>query len=103
MRSVHRTIRAPSFLANIRLKLALLFRIGFRSMRRSEIHVNIKVNLVALNRRRRRFCVRHTIYHIYQGHRRQYSGNSACVYGTCSVKNKMENETNLTDCTSNET
>jgi hypothetical protein len=25
----------------------------------------------------------------------------ACVYGVCIVKNKIENETNLTDCTSN--
>jgi hypothetical protein len=52
MRSVHRTLRASSFLANIRLKLALLFRTGFRSIRRGEIHMNIEVNLDALNRRR---------------------------------------------------
>jgi len=53
------------------------------------------------NRRRRRFCVPRKIHHIYQGQRRQYAGKCACVYGVCSVKNKIENETNLTDCTSN--
>jgi hypothetical protein len=48
-------------------------------------------------RRRRRFCVRRTMYHIYPGQRRPYAGNCACVYGICSGKNKIENETNLTD------
>jgi len=33
---------------------------------RSGIHINLKIDAVALNRRRRRFCVRLTIYHIYQ-------------------------------------
>jgi hypothetical protein len=33
--------------------------------------------------------------------RRQYAVKCACVYTLCSVKNKIENETNLTDCTSN--
>jgi len=33
------------------------------------------------NRRRRRFSVRRTIRHIYQGQWRQYAGNCACVYG----------------------
>jgi hypothetical protein len=53
------------------------------------------------NRRRRRFCVRRIMYHIYPEQRRQDAGKCACVYGICSVKNKIENETNLTDCTSN--
>jgi hypothetical protein len=66
MRSVQRTLRAPSFLAIISPKLALLCRTGFRPIRRSEIHMNIKVDLDALNRRRRRFYLRRT-YHIYQG------------------------------------
>jgi hypothetical protein len=30
------------------------------------MHINFKINAVALNRRRRRFCVRRTICHIYQ-------------------------------------
>jgi hypothetical protein len=66
MRSVHRTLRSPSFLANIRPKVALLFRKGFKSKRRSEIHMNIKVDPDALNRRRSRFYLRCTC-HIYQG------------------------------------
>jgi hypothetical protein len=67
MRSVRRTLRAPSFVANIRINLALLFRRHFRWIRRSEIHMNIKVYLDATNRRRRRFYRRRTC-HIYQGH-----------------------------------
>jgi hypothetical protein len=30
-----------------------------------------------------------------------YAVKCACVYDVCSVKNKMENETNLKDCTNN--
>jgi hypothetical protein len=52
-------------------------------------------------RRRRRFCVRRTVYHICLGQWRQYAGECACVYCICSVKNKIENETRLTDCTCN--
>jgi hypothetical protein len=52
------------------------------------------------NQRRRRFCV---CPEIYQGQRRQYAGKCACVYGVCRVKNKIENETSLTDCASNPT
>jgi len=36
---------------------------------RSEIHINLKIDADVLNRRRRRFCVRRTIYHIYQWQR----------------------------------
>jgi hypothetical protein len=64
---------------------------------RSEIHINLKIDADVLNRRRCRFCVRRKTYHIYQCQRRQYSGKCACVYGVCSVKNKIVNEINLTD------
>jgi hypothetical protein len=37
---------------------------------RSEIHMNSKIDADALNRRRRRFCIRRKIYHIYQEQRR---------------------------------
>jgi hypothetical protein len=73
----------------------------FHKLRRSEIRINPKIDADALNRRRRRFCVRHKIYHIYQGQRRQYPGKCACVYSVRSVKNKIENETNPIDCISN--
>jgi hypothetical protein len=73
----------------------------FTTSWRSEIHINLKIDAYALNRHRRRFCVRRTIYHIYHGQRRQYADKCACVYGVCSVKNKIENETKLTDCNSN--
>jgi hypothetical protein len=66
MRNVHRKLRAPFLLANTRPNLALQFRKGFSSMRRTEIHMNIKADLDALNKRRRRFYLRRTC-HIYQG------------------------------------
>jgi hypothetical protein len=62
---------------------------------------NLKIDADALNRGRRRFCIRRKVYHIYQVQWMQYAGNFACVYGLCSVKNKIEIETNLSDCTSN--
>jgi hypothetical protein len=68
---------------------------------RSKIHKDLKIDADALNRRRRRFCFRHATYHTYQGQCRKYAGKRAFVYDICSVKNKIENETNLTDCTSN--
>jgi ribosomal protein S27AE len=60
----------------------------------------IKIDVDDINRRWRRFCARCTVYHIYQGQSRQYAGKFTCVYGIYSVKNNIENETNLTDCTS---
>jgi len=47
--------------------------------------MNLKIDADALNRRRRRVCVRRTIYHIYEWRWRQYAGKCACVYGICSV------------------
>jgi hypothetical protein len=73
----------------------------FQTLCRREIHINLKIDADALNRRRRRFYVRRTISQIYQGQRRQYAGKGACVYGVCCVKNKVENETNVTDGTCN--
>jgi hypothetical protein len=73
----------------------------FKTLWRSGIDINLKIDADALNRRRRRFCVRRTIYHIYQGYWRLYAVKCACVYVICIVKNKVENETSLTDCTFN--
>jgi hypothetical protein len=64
----------------------------FRTLWRSEIRINLKIDADALNRRRRRFCVRRSIYHIYQRHRRQYVDKCAGVYGICILKNKIENQ-----------
>jgi hypothetical protein len=80
---------------------AFLLQTRFATLWRSEIHKNLKIDADALNRRRRRFYVRRTTYRIYQGQCRKYAGKRACVYDICSVKNKIENETNLTNCTSN--
>jgi hypothetical protein len=94
-------MRGPSVLPKSQWNRAILLRTRLTTLWRSEIHINLKIDADALNRRRRRFCVRRTTYHIYPGERRQNAGKCACVYGVCSVKNKIENETNLTDCTSN--
>jgi hypothetical protein len=64
------------------------------------MNINLKIDDDALNRRRRRSFVRRSMCHIYQGERRQCASRCACVYGICRVKNKIENETNHTDCTS---
>jgi hypothetical protein len=101
MRSIRPTLRGLSFLPKTQRNRAVLYRTRFTTLWRSEVHNNKKIDADALNRRRRRFCFRRTIYHIYPGQRRQYAGKCACVYGICSVKNEIENETNLTDCTFN--
>jgi hypothetical protein len=101
MRSTHRTLRKPSLLLKTQRNRAVLLRTRFKTLCRSEIYINLKIDADALNRRRRLFCVRSTMYHIYPGQRRQDAGKCACVYGISSVKNKIENETNLTDYISN--
>jgi len=63
---------------------------------RIENHFNLKFDIDALNRRRRRFCFRHTISHICQGERKQYACKCAWLCGICSAKNKIENEINPT-------
>jgi hypothetical protein len=73
----------------------------FQTLWRSEKHITLKIDADALNRRRRRFYVRRIISHIYAGQLKQYAGQCACVYSVCTVNNKIENETHLTDCTSN--
>jgi hypothetical protein len=101
MRSIHRTLRRPALLPKTQRNRAVLLRTRYKTLWRSEIHTNLKIDADALNRRQRRFCVRRTMYHIYPGQRRQDTVKCACVYGISSVKNKIENETNLTDCISN--
>jgi hypothetical protein len=46
---------------------AVLLRTRFKTLWRSQIHINLKIDADALNRRRRRFCARRTIYHTYEG------------------------------------
>jgi hypothetical protein len=67
MRSVRQTLRGPSVLPKTQRNHAVLLRKRFTTLRRCEIHINLKIDADALNRRRRRFCVRRTVYHIYQG------------------------------------
>jgi len=57
----------------------------FTTLWRSGIHINLEIDAGALKRRRCRFSVRRTIYHIHQGKWKQYSGKCAYVYHICSV------------------
>jgi hypothetical protein len=66
MRSIRRTLKRQSVLAKTQRKRGVLLRTRFRTLSRSEIHNNLKIDADALNRRRRRFSVRRTVYHIYQ-------------------------------------
>jgi hypothetical protein len=67
MRSLHRTLKGASVLPKTQRIRAVLLRSRFTTLRRSKIHENLKIDTDALNRRRRRFSVRRTICHIYQG------------------------------------
>jgi hypothetical protein len=64
MRSVRRTFRGLSVLPKTQRNDAILLGTRFTTLRRSGIHMNLKIDADALNRRRRRFCVRRTMYHI---------------------------------------
>jgi hypothetical protein len=67
MRSIRRTLKRPFLLPKTQRTRAVLLRKRFTMLWRSEIHINLKTDADALNRRWRRFCVVHKMYHIYQG------------------------------------
>jgi len=101
MCSIRPTFKGPSVLPKTQRNRAILLRTRLTTLWRSEIHISLKVDADTLKRRWRRFCVRWTIYHIYHTQWRQYADKCACVYGIYSMNNKVEKETNLTNCTSN--
>jgi hypothetical protein len=80
-----------------RNRAVLLLKLSI-TLWRSAIHINLKIDADPLNRRWLLFCVRRTIYRNSQG---QYACKCASVYGICSVQNKIENESNPADSTSN--
>jgi hypothetical protein len=100
MRSTIRTLTGPSVLSKTQRNSAVLLRTDFTMLWRSEIHINLKIDVDALSRRRRRFCVRRTLYHIYQGQWRHklISAHASTVYAVLSIKSKTKH---LADCTSN--
>jgi hypothetical protein len=67
MRSVSLTFRGLCLLPKTQRKRAFVLRTRFTTLWRSEIRINLKIDADAHNRRRRRFCIRSTIHHIYQG------------------------------------
>jgi hypothetical protein len=66
MRNIRRKLRRPFLLPKTQRNLAILLIRCLTTLWRSEIHINLKIDADALNRRRRRFCVRRKIYHIYE-------------------------------------
>jgi hypothetical protein len=70
MRSIRRTLRRPFLLPKTQRDRAVLLIICFTTLWRSEIHMNLKIDTDALNRRRRRVCIRRKKYQIYQEQRR---------------------------------
>jgi hypothetical protein len=67
MRSIRRPLTGPSVLPKTQRNHAVLLLTRFKTLWRSEIHFNLKLDADALNRRRRRFSVWRTVCHIYQG------------------------------------
>jgi len=84
MRSVLGTMRWPSVQRKSQRNRAVLFRTRF-TIWRSEIHISLKVDADALNRRRRQFLLRCTVHRICQGQWRQYARKCLCVYDTWNV------------------
>jgi hypothetical protein len=66
MRRIRRNLEGRSVLPKTQRNHAVLLETRFKTLWRSEIHNNLKIDADALNRRRRRFCVRRTMHHIYQ-------------------------------------
>jgi hypothetical protein len=67
MRSTRRALRGQSVLPKTQRNHAVLYLPRFTTLWRSEIRINLKIDADALNRRRRRFCVRRTICHTSVG------------------------------------
>jgi len=80
---------------------AALLWTPFTPLWRNEIRIYLNINAGAQNRPWRRFCVLRTRCHIYEGQWSHYALKCACVCNIFRVKNKIGNETNLSDCTSN--
>jgi len=99
MRRIHRTLRGPSVLPKTQRNRAVLFRTRFKTIWRSEIHISLKFDADALNRRRRRFLLRCTIHHICQGEWRHYARNCSYVYDIWYVKNNIQSQATATDNT----
>jgi len=85
MRRLRRSFRGSSVVPKTQRNQAVVLLTRFATLWRCEIHINLKIDADALNRRRRRFCVRRTICRMYQGQWRQYAGKCAWVYGICIV------------------
>jgi hypothetical protein len=67
MRSTSRTFIGPSVQGKTQRKRVVLFRTRFATLWKSEIHINLKIDADAQNRRRRRFCFQRKICRICQG------------------------------------
>jgi hypothetical protein len=59
--SILRTLRGQSVVEKAQRNCEVLFSERFTTLRRSEIHIDIKIDADALYRRQRRFCLRRTV------------------------------------------
>jgi hypothetical protein len=90
MHSIRRTYRGPSVLQKTQRNRGILLRTRLTTWCGSDTDMYINTDADVLNRRWRSFRVRRTVYHIYQEQWRQYTGTWKCVYGICSMQNKIK-------------
>jgi hypothetical protein len=66
MRSIRGDIRGPFFTTENTRESRISITNKFQTLWRTEIHINLKIDADAQNRRWRRFCIRRTIHHLYE-------------------------------------
>jgi hypothetical protein len=66
MRRIGRNLEGPSVLPKTQRNHSVLLETRFKTLWRNEIRINLKIDADDLNRRRRHFCFRPTVCHIYQ-------------------------------------
>jgi hypothetical protein len=87
-------LRGPSVLLKTQRNHAVLFQTRFTTIWGNEIHINLKFDAHSLNRRRLRFLLLCTMYHICQGQWRQDGRKCACIYDIWNEKNKIQKSSN---------
>jgi hypothetical protein len=92
MRSIRRSFKGPSVPPKTQPNHAVLLRTRLTTLWRSEIHINVKIDADALNRRRRRFCVRvqYVIYIKDTECSILVSAHASTVYAVSRIKPKTK-------------
>jgi hypothetical protein len=93
MRSIRRTLRRPSLIPKTKRNRAFLLGARFKTLWRSHIHIILQIDADALNRRRRRFCVRRTMYHMKDSEGSiLVSTHASTVYAVGRIKSKTKQD-----------